>query len=84
MDNLERDFLAGLLGIPDEHPAVPPPPTKGSKKCVALANVDTNIVEDDHEVCQQAKRKKKKTTTSTVEGKRSNRKSGRFLQNQQE
>ena len=45
---------------------VPPPPTKASKKCVALADVDTNVVED--EVNHQAK-KKKKTTTSAVERK---------------
>ena len=67
MEHLEDDFLAGLLDIPDiiceEIPAVPPPTTKATKKRVALADVDTNVVED--EVNQQAK---KKTTTSAVEG----------------
>ncbi len=70
MEHLEDDFLAGLLDIPDivceEIPAVPPPTTKAPKKCVALADVDANVVED--EVTHQVKKKKKKTTTSAVEG----------------
>ena len=67
MEHLEDDFLAGLLDIPDiiceEIPAVPPPTTKATKKRVALADVDTNVVEDG--VNHQAK--KKKTTTSAME-----------------
>ena len=67
MEHLEDDFLAGLLDISDiiceEIPAVPPPTTKATKKRVALADVDTNVSED--EVNHQAK---KKTTTSAVEG----------------
>ena len=59
MEHLEDDFLAGLLDIPDiiceEIPAVPPPTTKATKKRVALADVDTNVVED--EVNHQAKKK---------------------------
>ena len=68
MEHLKDDFLAGLLDIPDiiceEIPAVLPPTTKATKKRVALADVDTNVVED--EVNHQAK--KKKITTSAVEG----------------
>lgn len=56
MEELEKDFLAGLLDTPDqiceEPPAVPPPTTKASKKRVALADVDANAVKD--EVNQQA------------------------------
>lgn len=70
MESLEKDFLAGLLDIPDP-PAVSPP-SKASKKRVALADLDTNVVEDQSN--QQLKKRKKKTDTNAVDSDKQQRK----------
>ena len=66
MKSLEDDFIKGYLDIPDNCSPAPQPSTqKTSKKRVALADVDTNVLETAAEAePKQKKRRSKKSKDS--------------------